>query len=405
MNLNVEQESAIQKLQKLKCGALFMQMGTGKTRVAILLANSKAQSIDCIIWIAPASLLRDKGYMEEINRWHPLPSIYFFSIESIGSSDIKFLEMLKIAMEQRVFCIIDESITIKNTDAGRTKRLLQYYNYFDYRLILNGTPLTNGLIDLYSQIQFLSPQILKMTETQFANNFLTYRKDGYKPWKRWSKPENEEALIEIIRPYIFDYNLDIPVLLKIHDYRFSLSSEESENYKIQKDRFLINKYEVAFLEAAQHFQHIYSNCQAKINFIQSLVEKMDKVIIYVKFLSEVEILRKMFDSVVLTGLEKGDLQQFKNSKKVLICTYGVGSKGFNLQFANNIIYFTQTFDYKDKIQSMHRIYRIGQKRECNIYNFWVNTRLESLIEKSLYKKENTLNNVKSIISAEEARKL
>ena len=174
MNLNANQELAIQKLEKLKCGALFMQMGTGKTRVAVNLLNKKSDKVNCVIWIAPASLLHEKSYIEEIEKWNPKVPINFFSIESIGSSDIKFLEMLHIAQKQTVFCIIDESITIKNTEAGRTQRLLQYYSYFDYRLILNGTPLTKGLIDLYSQIQFLSPKILNMTETQFANNFLTY---------------------------------------------------------------------------------------------------------------------------------------------------------------------------------------------------------------------------------------
>lgn len=406
MNLNANQELAIQKLEKLKCGALFMQMGTGKTRVAVNLLNKKSDKVNCVIWIAPASLLHEKSYIDEIEKWNPKVPINFFSIESIGSSDIKFLEMLHIAQKQTVFCIIDESITIKNTEAGRTQRLLQYYSYFDYRLILNGTPLTKGLIDLYSQIQFLSPKILNMTETQFANNFLTYKKDGFKPWKRWSKPENEEALIEIIRPYIFDSSLDIPVSINEHNLRFNLSSSELQDYKCKKEKFLGKKLEIDFFSVAQYFQHIYTmNCQEKLNYLKQLVATLDKVIIYVKFLDEVELLRKLFDCVVYTGIEKGNLENFRQQKQVLICTYGVGSFGLNLQFANSIIYFTPTFDYKNKIQAMHRIYRIGQTRKCHIYNFWTNTGLDSLIEKSLNKKSNVLSNVKKLISIEEAMSL
>ena len=273
-------------------------------------------------------------------------------------------------------------------------------------MILNGTPLTQGLIDLYSQIQFLSPKILNMTETQFANNFLMYKKDGYKPWKRWSKPENEEALIEILRPYIFDSSLDIPVPIHEHNLCFNLLPSERIDYEEKKQRFLENKFEIDFFSVAQYFQHIYTiNCQEKFDYLNQLVTKLDKVIIYVKFLDEVELLRKMFDCVVYTGLKKGDLEEFRNSKQVLICTYGVGSLGLNLQFANNIIFLTPTFDYKHKIQAMHRIYRIGQTKECNIYNFFVNTGLERIIQKSLCKKENVLSHVKSIISKEEALRL
>lgn len=408
MILNFEhQQAAFDKLSKLRAGALFMNMGTGKTKVALELAKAQQENFDVVIWIAPASLLIDKGYKSEINKWCDglTRPIIFFSIESVSASDTKYLEMRAVAEGKRSFCVVDESITIKNTDAGRTQRLLKMWNLFQYRLILNGTPLTKGLIDLYSQIQFLHPKILNMTEAQFANNFLTYKKDGFKPWKRWSRPENEEALIEIIRPYIFDAELDIPVKMNEYEQTFCLSNEEQEKYSATKRSFLDGKCEVGFLEVAQKFQHIYSSCQEKLEYLKKLVPTLGKVIIYVKFIDEMEELRRWFDCVVLTGKEKGDISRFEKDIDVLICTFGVGSMGLNLQFANNIIYFTQTFDYKDKIQSMHRIYRIGQKKDCNIYNFWVNTGLDKLIKKSLDKKENTLNNVGKIISKEKAMQL
>jgi SNF2 family DNA or RNA helicase len=408
MNLNFEyQQAAFDKLSKLRAGALFMKMGTGKTKVALDLVKAQQENFDVVIWIAPASLIREKNYQNEIKKWSGglLRPIEFYSIEGVSASDTKYLEMRTLATNKRSFCVVDESITIKNTDAGRTKRLLNMWNLFNFRLILNGTPLTQGLIDLYSQIQFLHPKILNMTEAQFANHFLTYKKDGSKPWKRWSKPENEEALIEIIRPYIFDCELDIPVKMNEYAQKFCLSEQEAEKYAAAKRVFLDGRYEVGFLEVAQKFQHIYSSCQEKLDYLKELVPTLGKVIIYVKFVDEVEHIRKLFNCVVLTGSEKGDLSRFEKDIDVLICTYGVGSMGMNWQFANNIIYFTQTFDYKDKIQSMHRIYRIGQKKDCNIYNFWVNTGLDDLIKKSLDKKQNTLNNVEKIISKEKAMQL
>ena len=408
MSLKFEhQQAAFDKLSKLRAGALFMPMGTGKTKVALDLVTAQQDNFDVVIWIAPASLLREKSYLSEISKWgcYLTKPIVFYSIEGVASSDRKYLEMRTLAESKRSFCVVDESITIKNTDAGRTKRLLNMWDVFKYRLILNGTPLTQGLIDLYSQIQFLHPKILNMTEAQFANNFLTYKKEGRKPWKRWSKPENEKALIEMIRPYIFDAKLDIPVKMSEYVQNFCLSEGEREKYNFQKQAFLKDKFEVEFLTVAQKFQHLYSACQAKVDYLKKLVPTLGKVIIYVKFLDEVALLRKLFKCVVLTGKEKGDISRFEKDVDVLICTYGVGSVGLNLQFANNIVYFTQTFDFKDKIQSMHRIYRIGQNKDCNVYNFWVNTGLDELIKKSLDKKQSVSENVKRFISKEEAMKL
>ena len=50
------QEKAFEKLSKLKCGALFMEMGTGKTKVALDLINSKLNKIDYVLWICPVSI-------------------------------------------------------------------------------------------------------------------------------------------------------------------------------------------------------------------------------------------------------------------------------------------------------------------------------------------------------------
>ena len=85
MNLNIEQNKAVEKLSKLKACALFMKMGTGKTKVACDLIREKLNDIDIVIWIAPASLIRSNIYVLEVKKWSFgfFSKIYFFSIESI----------------------------------------------------------------------------------------------------------------------------------------------------------------------------------------------------------------------------------------------------------------------------------------------------------------------------------
>lgn len=394
------QKNAIEKLSRLYCGALFMKMGTGKTRVALELIKSKLAYIDCVVWIAPASLLSTKNYHKEIQKWldFDIP-FHFFSIEGISQSKYSYIDLYQLSIQKKIFCVVDESITIKNTDAGRTKRLLYLAGNFKFRLILNGTACTKGLYDIYSQMQFLSPKILSMTESQFANIFLTYRKEGYKPWKRWSKPENEAALIEIIRPYIFDCDLEIDANLFEENIFCPLSEKEKEEYSDFKYSFLKGNIGLGFLEVAQAFQQFYSLCSTKKQKLDALIKEKaaqkEKAVIFCKYLSEIEYLKK-YNPVVFTGKEKHDLSNIKNSS-LLVCTYGVGSFGLNLQEINNVIYVSQTFDFMQKEQSKHRIYRKGQKKDVTVYNFWCDTGLEKIIKKSLEKKENTLKNIEEYI--------
>lgn len=414
MSLDLDQRKAIEKLSRLKAGALFMKMGTGKTKVACDLIRLKLQNIDVVIWIAPASLLNSQRYVGEIRAWSAdfFDRIFFFSVESISKSDSKYLQMRGIAEANRNFCVIDESIFIKNMRALRTKRLLKDYNLFDFRIILNGTPVTKSLLDLYSQITFLSPNILNMTERQFADNFLIYFFDGKDqyPWRRWSKPANVEALVEIARPYIFNSDFKTECSIRVFDREFRLDADERRRYSDFKNAFLKGKLYVCFFSVAQKFQHAYSvRCKDKfcdtLAIVDEILSRGEKVVIFVKFIAEALMLRNALGGLLYMGAHKDDLSRFESEEDILICTYGVGSVGLNLQCANNLIYYSQTFDYKEKEQAKYRVYRTGQKRTVNIYNMWVDTGLEDIIKYSLSRKCDLLRDVERAISVEEARRL
>lgn len=385
-----------------------MEPGTGKTKVALDIATSRASSFDEVAWIAPASLLRDAGYKKEVERWNTsdLP-INYFSIEGVSQSDRSFLKLRELAKKADVFCIIDESLKIKNGESKRTKRLLDMWNKFKFRLILNGTPLSKGLVDLYSQINFLHPKILNMTEAQFASNFLTYRKEGSRPWWRWSKPENEEALIEILRPYIFDAKLDLSISLCEEDIFFSLSTNEREAYQKEKEAFLEDKEEVDFLAMAQKFQQAYSVTKSKINWLKKKISTGEKWIVCVKFHRELDAMLEIFpEALEYSGRNKCNIEDFTDGDgQVLIMTYGTGSMGLNLQSCSNLVFFSQTFDWAQKAQASRRVYRIGQKDNVNIYSLWVRTGLDEIIKTSLDKKTSVSQNVARLISVKEAMAL
>ena len=412
MSLDLDQKKAIDKLSQLKAGALFMKMGTGKTKVACDLIRLKIKLIDVVIWIAPASLLNSENYIEEIKKRSRgfFKKINFFSIEGISRSDYKYFKMRSLAEQNKNFCIVDESITIKNMCALRTQRLLSDYSLFDFRIILNGTPITKSLVDLYSQMMFLSPKILKMSEREFADKFLVYFFDGRDPfpWRRWSKPANVAALIEIIRPYVFHTDLKSDSDVRIYNKEFSLSKQERRKYSKFKDDFLDGKFYVSFFSVAQSFQKAYTTtCAEKFNatldIVKQIIARKGKVVIFVKYIEEAEKLADALNALMYIGTRKDDLSLFEGEKNVLVCTYGVGSVGLNLQCANNLIYYSQKFDYKEKEQAKYRIYRTGQIRPVNIYNMWVDTMLEDIIRYNLSRKHDLLKTFEKIISVEKAR--
>lgn len=350
MNIDYGLEAASDKLSKLKAGALFMRMGARKTKMALDLIKNKQDDFDTVVWITPASFLGWDGYTKAIdeNLEGLTKEICFFSIESISCSDIRYLQLYALAERYRVFCVVDESITIKNTEAGRTKRLLLMRNMFDYRLILSSLPLTQGLVDLYSQIEFMHPSVLNMSETQFLNTYLSPYDDG--TTRKWSKPENEKILIEQMRPFIFQCDLEEHNNLNYIDLCFDLTEKEEASYQEEKNEFLQGKNQVAFMEVAQRFQHIYTIAKNKVEGLFALIDEIaargEKVIIYIKYLDEIRFFKecgklKRGKYVVLSGRcnKRKAVKLFAQRIDIMFSTYGVDSQGLDLCNCNNIIYF------------------------------------------------------------------
>lgn len=409
---------AFAKLSQLRSGALFMKMGEKKIKLAFDLIKSKINEVDYIVWIAPNAFLNSKIYKERIeeNSVGFRSKMYFFSVECVSVSDIRYLQLHNLVEKYKVFCVIDDSLTIKNTEAGRTKRLLSIAAKFEYRLILSSLPLTQGLVDLYSQLQFMNPKLLNMTEAQFFNNFLPYYEDEFKTVKRWSRPEDEKLLVEKMLPYIYDSDLDFNDKIKYFNVYFDLTPKEQESYMEEKNDFLNNKSQVPFMEVVQKFQRIYTIAKNKVEGLFELVSEIklrrEKVIIYVKFLDEIKFFKECgwFEKgnfVVLTGKsnKRKAIQLFETDVDVMFSSYGVDSLGLDLKICQNVIFFSQTFDYRVKLNLLHNIEYSEANQEIKIYNFWMKTGLDEMIRKNLLMKQDVLTNVCNIISKEEALKL
>lgn len=385
------QQLAFDKLSRLKVGALFMEMGTGKTKVALDLINSKSNKIDYILWICPFSIKNE--IIKERDKWYPAMKIDVVGCETIGSSDRTYLEILKKVATSKTFIVVDESLKIKNINAKRTRRIIEFGGYAQYKLILNGTPITKNVIDLWAQMEFLSPKILKMSFNQFKNTYCEYYIRG-RLKGMVKKQHNIEHLISLIEPYIFDCDLDIEAKKMYYNYFYNVDTFQ---YSKLKNELLEGIANIDFFVLTTKLQQFYTTYKEEM--LKELLEQInDQVIIFVKYLDSIPAGANKIVGDMNTKERKQVIDRFERGDfKELYITYGCGSYGLNLQFCRNIIFAEHCFDYSQRIQAEARIYRIGQNYDVNYYNLWCNVGLEKMIQSSLNKKSNLLNEIKKEI--------
>lgn len=379
------QQEATSHLHNWKVGALFMEAGTGKTRVAVEIVNNSP--CDGVIWIGPLRTIRTKpgisSVMNEVEKWggFKMPS-YFYGVESISASDRIFLEVFnKVKTFNNPFVVVDESLKIKNAEAKRTKRLLQIGEIVQYKLILNGTPLSRDLLDLWSQMEFISPKILNMSLRKFKNTFCRYTTMTkiMSASRRYTKEfitgyENIDYLYSLIRHYVFEADLSLNISQNYSDICYCIDEEARNFYQFIKTKFLDDemlmwKNNNIFLEMTQKMQHAYCCTPSKFKKVDELFSEIpqDKTIIFCKYVDSRKACEKKYP-------------------KALVLSYQKDALGLNLQDRPYTIYFDKIWDYALRIQSTHRNYRVGQEQDCKYFDLTGDVGLESLIDRNIEKK-------------------
>ena len=172
--------------------ALFMEMGTGKSKVAIDTMGMLYEKghIDSALIVAPKGVY-DNWVQKEIKthlpdriersviRWVPSSAkSYQAELAELVYKPFDGIKILVVNVEAfstprgtrlaEEFCtknpnnivIVDESTTIKNRKAQRTANIMSLMKKSKYRRILTGSPITKSPMDLFSQCAFLSPKAL-----------------------------------------------------------------------------------------------------------------------------------------------------------------------------------------------------------------------------------------------------
>lgn len=256
--LSDNQRKAIKKLEKLRVGALFMEPGTGKTRTAVELINSS--KTDYVLFIVP---FQTKQNLEkELKKWELRPKYRIEGVESLSGSDRLYLELLKEIQRYKFpFMVCDESLKIKNIHAKRTKRVMKIGQHAYYKLILNGTPISKNVLDIYPQMQFLSFKILDMSYREFWNTFIeSETHEGVNSNYTIVKDNvNIDYLYSKIEPYVFDAKLSMKINQNEHTIEYTCYDPHAY-YQIKQEMIdnLSFMEDLDFLAMTQKMQHSYS---------------------------------------------------------------------------------------------------------------------------------------------------
>lgn len=390
--LTQQQQAAIQHLNEWRVGALFMEPGTGKTRAALTLANS-TPATDCF-WVGP--LRTFPAVQAEMAKWGGMKMpTSCWGVESIGQSDRIYMNLLNEVEQSRVpFIIVDESLKIKNADAKRTRRLLELSKRAEWKLVLNGTPVSRNLLDMWPQMEFLSPKILGMSLTEYKNTFTKWtrvtKRIGMRSYTKEyvTGMENVDYLHSLIRHYVYECDLRLNITQKWHNIPYYITDESRQRYNDIKEDYLSDetlewRNNNIFLSMTTEMQVAYTIDEGKMEAVDSLLQDLpqDETIIFCRFIVAQEECRRRWPRVTVLSMQKESL-------------------GLNLQQYRHTIFFDRVWDYALLLQASRRTYRTGQEQDCHYYELTGNVGLEHMMAENIKKKVSMSEYLKKITKEE-----
>lgn len=418
------QADALRFLCSMKVSALFADTGTGKSKVVVDLCTSRyeAGQINKAVIFCPVST--KKNFKKEIERWGSKTPITWKIVgtESISGSDREFLEVLDF-VDSETQIVVDESHMVKNPLAKRSKRIKKISAKTSYKVVMTGTPVTQNVHDLYMQYAILSELIIGLDSwLKFEEKYLILggvngdEIIGYK---------NIDHLMGLVEPYTFQITKAEAIVLpaKREQSIYCDLNYEQQQYYFQEKDWLLDRIDRDLVEVTDIFktfgrmQQIASGYYPSDNgpvwigsFKPSLFKKVDldeKTIIFCKYVFEVDLIVEHLgkeNCCIFTGQNRKDrdneLRDFvEGNKPYFVATMQSGGTGLNgLQLAaRQIIFYSNSFSYFQRKQSIGRIDRQGQTKEMKVFDFQTNCGIDDKIIKNLGRKGSLANEIRVLL--------
>ena len=436
--------------------AYFMEMGTGKSKVLLdnIAMLYDAGKIDAVLIIAPKGVYKN-WYDSEIPvhmvnhvqrkmvLWQAVINqkqqqkldtlfksetdlhILIMNVEAFSTK--KGLDFAsKFLLSHKALVAVDESTTIKNPGAKRTKNILRLSNMSKYRRILTGSPVTKSPLDLYTQCLFLDPYLLDHASYySFRTRYAIMRTANFngRSVNIVVGYHNLEELAEKLKPFSYrilkDDCLDLPPKTfmkrviqltpeqkKVYAQMKSMALAELKGKMITTVNVITQLMRLQQITCGHFkaddgsFQEIKNN---RVDELMDLIEEIEgKTVIWAHWQKDVQIIKETLikkygkcSVVDYYGLTPQDERQenIKNFQqraevRFFVGTPQTGGYGITLTAASNMIYYSNGYDLEKRLQSEARIDRIGQEKPMTYIDILAEDTIDEKIVKSLRKKVN-----------------
>jgi len=436
--------------------AYFMEMGTGKSKVlldniAMLYDTGK---IDAVLIIAPKGVYKNWydseipiHMVDHIQRkmvlWQAVINqkqqqkldtlfksetdlhVLIMNVEAFSTK--KGLDFAnKFLLSHNALVAVDESTTIKNPGAKRTKNILSISKRSKYRRILTGSPVTKSPLDLYTQCLFLDPFLLDFSSYYaFRNRYAEMRTANFggRSIQIVAGYKNLPELAKTLKPFSYrilkDDCLDLPPKTfmkrviqltpeqkKVYAQMKSMALAEMNGKMITTVNVITQLMRLQQITCG-HFkaddgsmQEIKNN---RITELMDLLEEVEgKAIIWAHWRHDiatiVKEIEKEYPGSVMTyyGDTTSDdrqkaikeIQNPESKVRFLVGTPQTGGYGITLTGASTMIYYSNGYDLEKRLQSEARIDRIGQEKPMTYIDILAEDTIDEKIVKALRKKVN-----------------
>ena len=455
------QLTALEKSWNKETYAYFMEMGTGKTKVLIdnLAMLYDKGKVDGALIVAPKGVVgtwhnqelpahlpdhienvtvlwqaninkKQQNKLDQLFKTGHELHLLIMNVEAFSTSKgLNFAQ--KFLRSHKSLMAIDESTTIKNPKAKRTKNILSLSKLAKYRRIMTGSPVTKNPLDLYTQCEFLDPFHLNFSSYYAFRNRYAEMKTMHVSGRSIQVVggfRHLDELADSLKPFSYrvlkEDCLDLPD--KVYMKReIQLTKEQDTLYQQMRKEALatLNGKTVTTMTALTQLMRLHQiTCghfsaddgsvqEIKNNRLSELLDVLEeiegKAIIWAHYQHDVRNIFKLLEdkygpgSVVhyygKTLPEQRDyaIKNFKTNDKVrfFVGTPQTGGYGITLVQANTVIYYSNGYDLEKRMQSEDRAHRIGQKKTVTYVDIIAEDTVDTKIVKSLRKKINIASKV------------
>ena len=447
------QKEALKLMTGKRYFALAMEMGTGKSCVAIADAARLFQegAIDSVLITAPNGV--HENWRGEFERHCAVPYKFYSAraskalgkavnnatiyhkntmvVLSVNHNAFSSNGSMKsitdfLATKHSTLVIVDESDGFKNPSAIRTRNLLDIKPLCAYRRILTGTPVNNSPFDLWAQYTFLDMDILNQKARNYRAAYRAFcaeygeflppvhplvrsvtRARGYTPMilaqdsNGRPKYRNIDRLTSKIAPHTFRIRkcdcLDLPDKV-YHVTHFDLRRDQRAVYEAARKELCVQLNEhkqipisskltlvgklsqitSGFLNDEEQVPHdicVVAD-DPKLNELENIVRRATdegaNVIVWCRFQHEIErVVHRLagmnlfqYHGKIDSDTRERSIAEFNTcpSGAVLVGTAKTGGTGLTLNSASVVVYYSNTYSLRDRLQSEDRCHRIGQTR-------------------------------------------